>query len=799
MEPEINDQMAKLGATDTCHLHVANSELRLLCAKDGRLLVAWPFTCLRRYMSTRGRFTVEAGRRAPTGEGKFTFLTPQHDEIYKLLDKVVKSRAGQKPSTTSTHESLRKTQSVPIATASVSKDDPQNGYDHLVSSTPVPSLSTDHQLSPGMTNSMQNTYSAPYGHLPSRDVTQTGTPLLGQGVPQVVPGSRLSAESEVGDQYDTLNQPVPDTLNQPVQEKQGVGEDGYNTLNQHLSSAQHCQDMYNVFNRGPKPQTTSRQQETEDVYNVIGETLHPVTLPAGYQENEDGYNTLSTSQGNASAPEETYNTLDHGSSARSPHKAFHHPGNTESQGSVRPSKPTARKLFEPSDKHSSSVVEGDDMHSKARPPPPPARKTPKQVAVLQKSQSLDESSEMYNSLEMSKARPPAPNRTSEQLKKIPKPQSLSVDENSDMYNTLDTSQVTHPPVQPRKIHDHMNKQTPVDSDEMYNTLDATRVSTPPIPAQQKSSSSFNEGDDMYNTLGTKRVGPTLHKEKEDNVMASNLPRNDDDMYNTLDKSRTGPSLSVPVPAQRSFLSHGGTGSPLSSPCKRDSPELKRSSTSTMQSVCSPLHVDTSPSLAKTSQQASSLDNLDSYACIDASATLEKTRQQATSLDDLDSYARIDYVTLSPAKGALKQPPIPMQRSSPSKARKTSAPDVLSLPGHQSVKEFKKPGKSGLVSNLKASLEAGGLDLTKRQRKPKKLSREGSEELRTYAEVDEQGANQAMADDVFVPGTPPTRPARSQSSPSEAKQGEDIYDELDQTAQVRPKSLQITKAKKNPKK
>ena len=782
--------MAKLGAVDACHLHVANSELRLLCAKDGRLLVAWPFTCLRRYMSTRGKFTVEAGRRAPTGEGKFTFLTPQHDEIYKLLDKVVKSRAGQKPSTTISHESLRKTQSVPIASTSVSKDDPQNGYDHLISSASVSSSAADDQLSPGMTNSMKNTYSAPYGHLPSRDVTQTGTPLPSQGVPQILPGNRLSADSDVGDHYDTLSQPVQDTLNQPVQGKQGVGEDGYNTLNQQLlRSAQDCQDMYNVLNRGSKLGATSRQQETDDVYNVIGETLHPVTISAGYQVNEAGYNTLSSSQSNASAPEETYNTLDHGSPATSPHKTSHHPGNRESQGSVRPApKPTARRLFEPSDKQSSSAVAADDLHSKAKPPPPPARKTPEQVAMLQKSKSVGEDSELYNSLEMSKARPPAANRrTSEQLRNLPKSQSLSVDENSDMYNTLDTSKVTHPPVQPRKIHDHMNKQTPMDSDEMYNSLDATRASTPPIPACQTKFSSINEGDDMYNTLGTKRVGPALHyNEKEDNLMVSNLPRNDDDMYNTLDKSRTQPSLSVPVPAQRSLLSHGGTGSRLSSPCDRDSPELKRSVTSTMQSVRGPLHVDTSSSKAKTNRQASSLDDLDSYASIDASsAALEKTR--------------IDYVTLSPAKGSVKQPPIPKQRSSPSKERKTSAPDVLSLTGHHGGKEFKKPGKIGLVSNLKASLEAGGLDLKKLQKKPKKLSREGSEELRTYAEVDEQVASQGMTNDVFVAVTPPTRPGRSQSSPSDAKPGEDIYSELDQTAQVRPKSLQITKAKKNTKK
>ncbi|EDO38904.1 predicted protein, partial [Nematostella vectensis] len=60
----------------------------------------WPFTCLRRYMSNKGKFTIEAGRRAPTGEGKFSFLTSQHDEIYKVLDTVIKSRASRGGSST---------------------------------------------------------------------------------------------------------------------------------------------------------------------------------------------------------------------------------------------------------------------------------------------------------------------------------------------------------------------------------------------------------------------------------------------------------------------------------------------------------------------------------------------------------------------------------------------------------------------------------------------------------------------------------------------------------------------------
>ena len=123
MEPEGNEQLTKVGASESCHLHIANNELRLLCAKDGRLLVAWPLTCLRRYMSSRGKFIVEAGRRAPTGEGKFTFLSPQHDEIYKVLDSVVKSRANKVDSLSSTHASPRKTKD---------KDVPHNGYERLM-------------------------------------------------------------------------------------------------------------------------------------------------------------------------------------------------------------------------------------------------------------------------------------------------------------------------------------------------------------------------------------------------------------------------------------------------------------------------------------------------------------------------------------------------------------------------------------------------------------------------------------------------------------------------------------------
>lgn len=792
VEPEANDQMAKLGAADICHLHIANSELRLLCAKDGRLLVAWPFTCLRRYMSTRGKFTVEAGRRAPTGEGKFTFLTPQHDEIYKLLDNVVRSRAGNKASSTASHAPLRKTKSVPNSydDTTTNQDIPQNGYDHLMATSPA----TNNQMSPGSSNSMKNAYAAPYGHLPSRDAMKTGPPVMGKGMPQAIPGS-TSVKHEEGGQYNALNHTVQGFDKHVYQDQKGAGDDEYCTLDQPLSPPTEGQDVYSVlYHQGSsQPPPAPQHPVTEDVYNVLGETL-PHVVTGGIQPiEEDMYNTLdkkstSHSQLPASAPqvEETYNTLDHATPARPPHKPIQPPSKTESRGKpvVKPPlKPRVRKPSgDPVNKlqtsHSSSGQEGDDMYNtldtNTRPPPPPVRKIPEQSTTLQKSSSVTQGEvedDMYNTLEPSKARrPPLPVRKApERLKKLQKSQSVTVDDNNDTYNTLDTTKVGHSPVLVKKIQ---TSQMSIDQgDEMYKTLDAAaRVSASPSSAPRLSESV--DEDEMYNTLDSTRVGATaspVHSERVDNELPSNLYRNDD-VYNTLDKSKLGSSSSVPVPPHCNNAS-----SPVRNPVKKDSPKLKRNSSSSLQSVRCPL---------------------------DIPASKPEVLQRSLSQDDLDSYASIDYATMTPPKVAQKQSPVPAQRNLnskglPSKLRKSSAPDIISLATTNGGKDVKKGGKSALVLNLKASLEAGGLDFSKPRRKPKKISREDSGELPTHAEVEERGVT-PTSEDVFTPGTPPIKTGRSSSSPADPSQGEDIYDELDQSA-PRPKSLQIIKAKKSPKK
>lgn len=48
----------------------------------------WPLSCIRKYGSNgKGTlFIIEAGRRAPQGEGMYAFRTKQADEIRKKLD-----------------------------------------------------------------------------------------------------------------------------------------------------------------------------------------------------------------------------------------------------------------------------------------------------------------------------------------------------------------------------------------------------------------------------------------------------------------------------------------------------------------------------------------------------------------------------------------------------------------------------------------------------------------------------------------------------------------------------------------
>ena len=86
--------MKKIEAELPCHLQLVHTEVRLVSAMDGKLLGLWPFKCIRRYKFVGNLFSIEAGRKAPTGEGIFEFISNECSEIYRVMDTIIRTKAG---------------------------------------------------------------------------------------------------------------------------------------------------------------------------------------------------------------------------------------------------------------------------------------------------------------------------------------------------------------------------------------------------------------------------------------------------------------------------------------------------------------------------------------------------------------------------------------------------------------------------------------------------------------------------------------------------------------------------------
>ena len=118
--------MARIEAVLPCHLQLVHSEVRLISAMDGKILGLWPFKCIRRYKFVGNLFSIEAGRKAPTGEGIFEFISNECSEIYRVMDTIIRTKAG---STTTRrfaserihkqieqeHQPVKKVNSVPVS------------------------------------------------------------------------------------------------------------------------------------------------------------------------------------------------------------------------------------------------------------------------------------------------------------------------------------------------------------------------------------------------------------------------------------------------------------------------------------------------------------------------------------------------------------------------------------------------------------------------------------------------------------------------------------------------------------
>ena len=471
MEPEPSELMLKFGATDMCHLNISKRELCLFSAKDGRLLIAWPFTCLRRYRSKHGKFTVEAGRRAPTGQGEFTFHTPQHDEIYRRLDGVIKARAGHTTSTPPPH----KHQTAPINTGSTRHNGAENGYDHLGSHTPG---RDNNPMKTGTPNDAQ--YASAYGHLQVRDkMTGTSTSTASSSV-----------NTRADDQYNSLSY-GPD--NQMLHQL-GVGGNVYSALDQTMKAPQVEENAYSILEHGnctrPPPYVRSHHvNDTEDVYNVIGEPSKP-TGAAGDLElsnrEEDMYNNLgSTLQTNAKPlplleQDSAYDSLDQSIRGSIP---------TTLSGDNVYSSLDHGSPVEPCQLLGHRSVTAGTCHSITQPLSSPKRK-PNITSKPSKPFTRSKSTDPVNNLQSSNQ------------------QQSSVDEAGDIYDTLQKPSVGQVQRSSEQSHEPFDPvMTSENDDDMYDKLEATKGSSLISAPVRRERSSVKSAD----TVKTSPIKPAPYK------------------------------------------------------------------------------------------------------------------------------------------------------------------------------------------------------------------------------------------------------------------------------------------------
>ncbi|XP_028407776.1 uncharacterized protein LOC114530359 [Dendronephthya gigantea] len=127
VQPQDTETMIRIEAVFPCHLQLVHSEVRLVSAMDGKLLGLWPFKCIRRYKFVGNMFSIEAGRKAPTGEGVFEFISNECSEIYRVMDTIIRTKAGNTTvrrlaserlsnQVQQEHQVIRKVNSVPVNT-----------------------------------------------------------------------------------------------------------------------------------------------------------------------------------------------------------------------------------------------------------------------------------------------------------------------------------------------------------------------------------------------------------------------------------------------------------------------------------------------------------------------------------------------------------------------------------------------------------------------------------------------------------------------------------------------------------
>ena len=141
-----SEHMRLIGCPNAdCILAIDKEEIQLASLRNKKFIIRWPLHCLRRYVCDDDEFKIFTGRRAPRGEGEYSFRSANASEIYSTLDMFIdlKARELQQQEQVSKSSSLENRPPAPLPTPDISCLPSQTSSEQLDSSVKYHEITSD--------------------------------------------------------------------------------------------------------------------------------------------------------------------------------------------------------------------------------------------------------------------------------------------------------------------------------------------------------------------------------------------------------------------------------------------------------------------------------------------------------------------------------------------------------------------------------------------------------------------------------------------------------------------------------
>lgn len=96
MTLEFNETAERLNLQGTYNLEVSPDAIALIAANSGAQIAIWPYRHIKSYGKSAGRISIETGKSAENGEGKFVFVSTCCREIFGIINRNIRRLRDEK-------------------------------------------------------------------------------------------------------------------------------------------------------------------------------------------------------------------------------------------------------------------------------------------------------------------------------------------------------------------------------------------------------------------------------------------------------------------------------------------------------------------------------------------------------------------------------------------------------------------------------------------------------------------------------------------------------------------------------